>query len=80
MSTNKNHLNDWGAKLLAWTTSEEGKNGNKNISAFCKATDSAMPSSDRLKAITSTQEIMALAVTEDNKIVVLHSIKNMGGL
>jgi hypothetical protein len=34
---------------------------------------------DRLKLITSTPEVLALAVTENNKIVVLHSIKNMGG-
>jgi hypothetical protein len=32
-----------------------------------------------LKAITSTPEIIALAVTEESKIVVLHSIKNFGG-
>jgi hypothetical protein len=80
MSTNTNHFNDWGAKLLAWTTSEEGETGNKNISAFCKATDSSTALSDRLKAITSTQEIMALAVTDERKIVVLHSIKDMGEL
>jgi hypothetical protein len=32
-----------------------------------------------LKAITSTPEIIALAVTEASKIVVLHSIKKLGG-
>jgi hypothetical protein len=32
-----------------------------------------------VKAITSTPEAIALAVTEESKIVVLHSIKNFGG-
>jgi hypothetical protein len=79
MSTTEQY-NDWGAKIIAWTESEEGERGNKKITAFCNATDpDALNQADRVKAITSTPEVIALAVTEESKIVVLHSIKNFGG-
>ena len=80
MSTTNTQFNDWGAKLLSWTSSEAGEEENKNLSAFCNATDSgSFSQEERLKAITSTPEVLALAVTENKKVVVLHSIKNMGG-
>jgi hypothetical protein len=79
MSTTTKQFNDWADKLLAWTTSEAGELGNKNLSAFCNATNPALSAEDRLKLIASTPDILALAVTENKKVVVLHSIKNMGG-
>ena len=80
MTTNKNLFNDWGAKLLAWTTLEAGETGNKNLTTFCNATNlKSLFGEERLQMVLSTPEIMALAVTENKKIVVLHSMKNLGG-
>jgi hypothetical protein len=79
MSTT-NQYNDWAAKIIEWTESEEGEKGNQNLTAFCNATNpESLERDDRLKAITSTPGIIALAATEEKKIVVLHSIKNLGG-
>ena len=80
MSTTTTQYNDWGAKLLEWTSSEAGEIGNKNLSAFCNATDStSLSQEDRLKAITSTPEVLALAVVDEKKVIILHSIRNLGG-
>ena len=47
MSPNKNHFNDWGAKLLAWMTPEAGEAGNKNLTTFCRATGSTSLTQDK---------------------------------
>ena len=79
MNTTNLH-NNWGLKIIDWTESDEGEEGNKNLTAFCNATDpDALSRADRIKAVTSTPAIIALAVTEERKIIVLHSIKNFGG-
>ena len=79
MNTTNLH-NNWGLKIIDWTESDEGEEGNKNLTAFCNATDpDALSRADRVKAVTSTPAIIALAVTEERKIIVLHCIKNFGG-
>ena len=53
--------------------------GNRNFTAFCKATNSTSLTQDnQLQIVFSTPEIMAFAVNKEKKSVVLHSIKNLG--
>jgi hypothetical protein len=47
MSTNRNQFNDWGTKLVAWTTSEAREAGNRNLTGFCRATNSTSLTQDK---------------------------------
>jgi hypothetical protein len=73
-------FNTWRDKLIDWTSSEAGVAGDKNLMAFAKATNSHVSTEqERIAAVSSTPDAIALAVSENKKIVIIHGIKNLGG-
>jgi hypothetical protein len=73
-------FNTWRDKLIDWTSSEAGSGGDKNLMAFAKATNSNISTEqERIAAVSSTPDAIALAVNENRKIVIIHGVKNLGG-
>jgi hypothetical protein len=74
-------FNSWKDKIVNWTEGPDGEAGDKNLSAFSKATDCGVTTSEegRLFKVLRNTDAVILAATADNKILCLHSLKDLGG-
>jgi hypothetical protein len=76
------HLfNSWKDKIVNWTEGPEGGARDRNLSAFNKATGCSVTVSEegRLLRVLQNTDAVVLAATEDDKILCLHSLKDLGG-
>ncbi len=67
---------NWHAFLTSCPTT---KAGNKNSTAFTTAWSTLTANKVKLVTISNDDTLVVIAVNANNKVVVLHSFKNLGG-
>ena len=70
---------NWNLALSAAAESERGKEGNKFLGSYARASEGKKHQDDRLKATTEDEESVWLGV-KDGQLHLFHNVKNWGGV
>ena len=68
---------NWHTYLIA--NRPNNKTGNKDTSVYSSAWSQTTTNNNKLALLTNDRSTAVLAVDTNNKIVILHSLKNLGG-
>jgi hypothetical protein len=70
---------NWNLALSAAAESERGKEGNKSLGSYARASEGKKHQDDRVKAMTEDEESVWLGV-KDGQLHLFHNVKNWGGV